>query len=57
MILDPQTTWSLNSQLERDSVLLGDLPLSRVLIVNDANYPWLVLVPRRPQLVEIIDLR
>ena len=35
---------------------LGDLPLSRVLIIKDANYPWLLLVPRRPDVVEIIDL-
>jgi diadenosine tetraphosphate (Ap4A) HIT family hydrolase len=24
--------------------------------MNDANYPWLVLVPRRPDLMEVIDL-
>jgi diadenosine tetraphosphate (Ap4A) HIT family hydrolase len=24
--------------------------------MNDANYPWLVLVPRKPGLVEVIDL-
>jgi hypothetical protein len=28
--------------------LVGDLALSRVLLANDANYPWLILVPRRP---------
>ena len=49
-------TWSLDPQLARDTVALGDLPLSRVLLMNDANYPWLILVPRRPALVEIIDL-
>jgi diadenosine tetraphosphate (Ap4A) HIT family hydrolase len=48
--------WSLHRQLERDTVSLGDLPLSRVLVNNDANYPWLILVPRRPNLVEVIDL-
>ena len=32
------------------------MPLSRVLLINDANYPWLLLVPRRPGAVEIIDL-
>lgn len=56
MALDQSPGWSLDPRLDGDSVMLGDLPLSRVLIVNDANYPWLVLVPRRPQLVEIIDL-
>lgn len=48
--------WSLHPQLQRDTVELGDLALSRVLIVKDANYPWLLLVPRRPGVVEIVDL-
>lgn len=48
--------WSLHPQLERDTRLVGDLPLARVLVINDANYPWLLLVPRRPDLVELIDL-
>lgn len=48
--------WSLNPQLERDTIELGDLALSRVLVIKDANYPWLLLVPRRPAVVEIIDL-
>jgi diadenosine tetraphosphate (Ap4A) HIT family hydrolase len=48
--------WSLHPQLERDTVSLGDLGLARVLVNNDANYPWLILVPRRPALVELIDL-
>jgi diadenosine tetraphosphate (Ap4A) HIT family hydrolase len=48
--------WSLHPQLERDTVSVGDLPLARVLVNNDANYPWLILVPRRPNLVELIDL-
>ena len=48
--------WSLHPQLARDTVLLGDLPLSRVLIIKDANWPWLLLVPRRLGVSEIIDL-
>jgi diadenosine tetraphosphate (Ap4A) HIT family hydrolase len=48
--------WSLHPQLARDTIELGDLALSRVLVIKDANYPWLVLVPRRPGIVEIIDL-
>lgn len=50
------STWSLDPQLAADSVPVGDLPLSRVLLANDANYPWLILVPRRPALTELIDL-
>ena len=48
--------WLLHPQLDRDTVSLGDLPLSRVLVNNDANYPWAIVVPRRPTLVELIDL-
>jgi diadenosine tetraphosphate (Ap4A) HIT family hydrolase len=50
------TAWSLDPQLARDSAMVGDLPLARVLAMNDANYPWLVLVPRVAGAVEIIDL-
>jgi diadenosine tetraphosphate (Ap4A) HIT family hydrolase len=50
------STWLLHSQLEKDTINIGDLPLSRVLVIKDANYPWLLLVPRRPDISEIIDL-
>lgn len=52
----PQEAWTLDPQLARDTVAIGELPLSRVLVMNDANYPWLVLVPRVPGAVEIFDL-
>ena len=39
--------WTMHRKLLADTANLGDLPLSRVLLMNDANYPWLVLVPRR----------
>lgn len=48
--------WSLDPQLERDTVQLGDLTLARILVMNDATYPWLILVPRVPGAVELIDL-
>jgi len=48
--------WTLHPQLTADTVNLGDLPLSRVLIMNDANYPWLILVPRKGGITEVIDL-
>ncbi len=48
--------WTLHPQLERDTVPIGDLALCRALLINDANYPWLLLVPRRAGVVEIIDL-
>jgi diadenosine tetraphosphate (Ap4A) HIT family hydrolase len=48
--------WMLHPQLARDTTNLGDLPLSRALVINDANYPWLILVPRKPDITEVIDL-
>jgi len=48
--------WSLHSRLKQDTIDIGDLPLCRVLVIKDAHYPWLLLVPRRPEAVEIIDL-
>ena len=48
--------WTLHPQLAADTANLGDLPLSRVLVMNDANYPWLVLVPRKPDITEVVDL-
>ncbi len=51
-----ESVWSLHPQLAQDTVPVGNLALTRVLLANDANYPWLILVPRRPALVELIDL-
>jgi diadenosine tetraphosphate (Ap4A) HIT family hydrolase len=52
----PESVWSLNPQLEKDTIEIGDLPLSRVLVIKDAHYPWLLLVPRCEGAIEIIDL-
>ena len=52
----PPADWSLHPQLLKDTLEIGDLLLSRVLIIKDAHYPWLLLVPRRAGAVEIIDL-
>ncbi len=51
-----ESTWSLDPKLAADTVPVGDLALSRVLLSSDANYPWLILVPRRAGLTELIDL-
>jgi diadenosine tetraphosphate (Ap4A) HIT family hydrolase len=51
-----ETVFTLHPQLAADTVPVGDLALTRVLLTNDANYPWLILVPRRPGLVDLIDV-
>ncbi|MET0367122.1 MAG: HIT domain-containing protein [Methylobacterium sp.] len=43
-------------RLSADTVHLGDLALSRVLLMDDARFPWLILVPRREGVSEITDL-
>ena len=49
-------TFTLHPQLENDAITIGDLTLCRVLLMNNANFPWLVLVPRREGLRELFDL-
>lgn len=49
-------TFAFAERLAADTLPLGDLELSRLLLMNDATYPWLVLVPRRPDCAELIDL-
>jgi diadenosine tetraphosphate (Ap4A) HIT family hydrolase len=48
--------WSLHPRLAADTAAVADLPLSRLLAMRDATYPWLILVPRRAAASEIIDL-
>ena len=48
--------FELDPRLAADSVVVGDLPLCRVLLARDANYPWLILVPRRADVTEIYQL-
>jgi diadenosine tetraphosphate (Ap4A) HIT family hydrolase len=45
--LDVKLKFELDPQLQSDTVVLGSLPLSLVLLSRDANYPWCILVPRR----------
>lgn len=46
----------LHPRLAADTFVLGDFPLSALLLMNDAQYPWLVLVPRREGAREIYQL-
>ncbi|RIY00974.1 HIT domain-containing protein [Aureimonas flava] len=55
MQADP-LAFSLDERLDADTRFLCDLPLCRLLLMRDARWPWLILVPRRPALVELFDL-
>lgn len=48
--------FELDARLEQDSVTLGQLPLCLVLLSQDANYPWCILVPKREGVREIHGL-
>lgn len=48
--------FTLDPRLEQDTIYLGDFALSRVLLMNDARYPWVILVPRHVGLTECFQL-
>lgn len=49
-------SFQLDPRLAADTHLIGDLPFSRLLLMNDARWPWLILVPRIAGARELIDL-
>ena len=49
-------SFCLDPRLETDTLPIGDLLLCRVRLMNDARFPWLILVPRKPDLREFTDL-
>lgn len=50
------TRFELHPKLAADTFVIGDLDLCRLLLMNDSQYPWCVLVPRRPDIREIYQL-
>jgi diadenosine tetraphosphate (Ap4A) HIT family hydrolase len=46
----------LDPRLVQDTVAIGDFPLCRLLLSNDSNYPWFILVPRRQDISEVFQL-
>jgi len=50
------TEFQLHPQLAQDSIWLADWPLCQLRLSLDANYPWFILIPRRANIREIIDL-
>ena len=50
------SAFELAPRLAADTLPVGDLPLCRVLLMNDARYPWLILVPRVAGIEELDQL-
>jgi diadenosine tetraphosphate (Ap4A) HIT family hydrolase len=48
--------FTLDPRLANDTICLGKLELCQVLLMNNKQYPWLILVPERENIKEIIDL-
>ena len=46
----------IHSQLADDCIVLGHLPLCHLLLMNDSQFPWFILVPARPDIREIYQL-
>lgn len=47
---------NIHPQLQRDCVVVGRFPLCYLLLMQDANYPWFILVPDRPNVAELYEL-
>ncbi|MBT4838714.1 MAG: HIT domain-containing protein [Methylococcales bacterium] len=46
----------LNEKLANDCIIIGSFPLSLLLLMNDSQYPWFILVPQQENLTEIYQL-
>lgn len=51
-----QAEFELHPQLHSDTVAIADLKLCRLLLANDSNYPWIIMVPRRVDIREAYQL-
>ncbi|MFD0737954.1 HIT domain-containing protein [Lysobacter koreensis] len=52
----PKTGWHLHPQLAQDTHPLAQFALCELRLMDDANHPWLILVPRVDGAVELVDL-
>lgn len=50
-------SFKLHPQLEKDCILLGKFELCQLLLMNDSQFPWFILVPERKNVHEIYQLK
>ncbi|MBP8184786.1 MAG: HIT domain-containing protein [Pseudomonas sp.] len=48
--------FTLDPRLQQDTLVIGDFALCRLLLMNDAQFPWFILVPRREEMSEVFQL-
>jgi diadenosine tetraphosphate (Ap4A) HIT family hydrolase len=51
------STFQLHAQLKQDCFIVGQFELCLVLLLNDSQFPWFILVPQRENIREIYELR
>jgi len=50
-------TFQLHAQLKQDCFVVGQFELCLVLLLNDSQFPWFILVPQRDNIREIYELQ
>jgi len=50
------TTFQLHPRLRQDCISIGRLDLCQLLMMNDNQYPWFILVPEKADIKEIYQL-
>ncbi len=50
------TKFKLDQRLQSDCFFIDNINLSQLLLMNDSNYPWLILVPQKNNITELTDL-
>ena len=54
--MDDPYAFQLDPQLAKDTVLIADWHLCQVRLMNDSRYPWVILIPKVPDIAEIHGL-
>lgn len=48
--------FKLHDMLEADTIFIKDLPLCRLVLMNNTNHPWCILVPRVDEVVDVYQM-
>ena len=50
-------SFKLSSILEQDSIFITKFELCQLRLMNNSDFPWVILVPEKKDIVEIMDLK
>ncbi|MEY3289690.1 MAG: hypothetical protein RLZZ419_1932 [Pseudomonadota bacterium] len=50
------TLFQLDTRLKQDCIFIGRFDLCQLLMMNDSQYPWFILVPEKADIKEIYQL-